>query len=150
MSRFPLSSRVRRAIGAGLLAAAAPTWAATDLLVRVVGIQAPLGKIGCSLFSDATGFPMDNAGAQQQWVPARAEGVTCRFSGVKPGRYAVAIGHDLNDNRRVDTNLFGLPIEQWGVSNSVRPTLRAPRHDEAAFVIPADATEHAITIEVAQ
>lgn len=146
--RVPRAARWFAAVG--LVAAAHPAWAATDLTVRVVGLQAPLGAVGCSLFRDAVGFPMDNAGARQQWLPARAEGVICRFEGVAPGRYAVAIGHDRNDNRRVDTNLVGLPTEPWGVSNNVRPTLRAPRWDEAAFVVPVDAKEHSITIEVAR
>ena len=151
MPAMPLFPAVRHLIGALVLAGAAlPTSAANDLVVRVVGLQAPIGAVGCALFSDATGFPLDNTGAQQQWVPAGGESVTCRFAGLKPGRYAVAIAHDLNGNRRVDTNLLGMPTEQWGVSNAVRPTLRAPRYDEAAFVLPAQAPEHVITIEVAK
>lgn len=66
---------------------------------------------------------------------AAAEGVTCRFADVAPGRYAVSVVHDLNGNRRIDTTLIGLPTEAWGVSKGVRPTLRAPRFDEAAFVV---------------
>jgi uncharacterized protein (DUF2141 family) len=132
-----------------LAGAASPAWVITELVVRVTGIRAPLGQIGCSLFADATGFPMDNAKAKQQWLPALADGVTCRFVGVAPGRYAVSIGHDLNANRWVDTNFVGLPTEQGG-SNNARPTLGAPRFDEVVFSVPAGAAEHMITIEVAE
>lgn len=125
-------------------------WASTDLLVRIGGIQAPLGQVGCSLFADASGFPMDNARAQQQWLPAQADGVTCRFAGLAPGRYAVSVGHDLNGNRRVDTNLVGMPTEPWGVSNNARPALRAPRFDEAAFTVPDRGGELTLRIEVAK
>jgi uncharacterized protein (DUF2141 family) len=93
---------------------------------------------------------MDNSRAQQQWVPAQADGATCRFGGLQPGRYAVSIGHDLNGNRRVDTNFLGMPTEQWGVSNNARPTLRAPRYDEAVFTLPADKAEQVLDIEVAR
>lgn len=141
----------RSVAGALLLCiASTATWASTDLVVRVGGVQSPLGQVGCSLFADATGFPMDSARAQQQWLPAQADGVTCRFGSLAPGRYALSVGHDLNGNRRVDTNLFGMPTEQWGVSNNARPALRAPRFDEAVFAVPADGGELVLRIEVAK
>jgi uncharacterized protein (DUF2141 family) len=138
----------------GLLNAAAcalPVAAsAADLVVRVSGISEPLGQVGCSLFSGATGFPTDTATARSQWQGADAKGVTCRFSDVPEGTYAVSIGHDVNGNKRVDTDFVGLPTEQWGVSNNARPSLRAPRFDEAAFKVAADAKEVVIDIKVAK
>jgi len=106
--------------------------------------------VGCSLFAGAAGFPMDISTARVQWLPADAKGVTCRFSDVPEGTYAVSIGHDLSGNKLVDTNLFGLPTEQWGVSNNARPRLRAPRFDEAAFKVAADAKEVTIDVKVAK
>ncbi len=81
---------------------------------------------------------------------ADAKGVTCRYSDVPEGSYAVSIGHDLNGNRRVDANFIGLPTEQWGVSNNARPNLRAPRFDEAMFKLVAGAKEVVIDIKVAK
>jgi uncharacterized protein (DUF2141 family) len=133
------------------LAIALPTTArAAELLVRINGLSEPLGQVGCSLFKGPGGFPMDNAGARTLWQAADAKGVTCRYADVAEGTYAVSIGHDLNGNKRVDTNFIGLPTEQWGVSSNVRPRLRAPRFEEAAFKISADATEVVIEIEVAK
>ncbi len=132
-----------------LLAFAAWPAAAADLLVQVQGVEAPLGRIGCALFPAAAGFPTDSTGARQLWVPAATEGVTCRFDGVAPGRYAVSVAHDRNGNGRVDTNLLGLPVEPWGVSNQVRPALRAPRFDEAAFEVAPGAAGQSLTVRVA-
>jgi uncharacterized protein (DUF2141 family) len=123
---------------------------AADVVVRVSGLTEPLGQVGCSLFAGATGFPMDPGAARNQWLPAEARGVTCRFNDVPEGTYAVSIGHDLNGNKRVDTNFLGLPTEQWGVSNNARPTLRAPRFDEASFKVAADAKDLLIDIKVAK
>lgn len=123
---------------------------AAELVVRITGLSEPLGQVGCSLFAGPAGFPMDNSGARQLWQAADAKGVTCRFSDVPEGTYAVAIGHDLNGNKRVDTNFIGLPTEQWGVSNNARPSLRAPRFDEAQFKVAADAKEVVIEIKVAK
>ena len=123
---------------------------AADVVVRVSGLKEPLGQVGCSLFAGAVGFPMDNASARVMWQSADAKGVICLFADVAVGNYAVSIGHDLNGNKSVDTNFIGMPTEQWGVSNNVRPTLRAPRFDEAQFKVNSDAKEVVIDIKVAK
>ena len=122
---------------------------AADLVVQVRGLAPPLGQVGCSLFRRGEGFPMDNRRAQVQWLPAQPETATCRFTGLEPGRYALAVAHDRNGNRRVDSNFLGLPTEPWGVSNNVRPALRAPTYEEAAFTLDSAATELNLQIEVA-
>jgi uncharacterized protein (DUF2141 family) len=142
--------RARKALFAALVLLHAGAGSAAELVIRVSGLSEPLGQVGCSLFAGATGFPMDNSSARVLWLPADAKGVTCRFSDVPEGSYAVSIGHDLNGNRRVDTNFIGLPTEQWGVSNNARPSLRAPRFEEAVFKVAADATEVLIDIKVAK
>ena len=123
---------------------------AAELVVRITGLSEPLGQVGCSLFAGSAGFPKDSSGARQLWQAADAKGVTCRYSDVPEGTYAVSIGHDLNGNKRVDANFVGLPTEQWGVSNNARPNLRAPRFDEAMFKVAADAKEVVIEIKVAK
>jgi uncharacterized protein (DUF2141 family) len=123
---------------------------AADLVVKVTGLGEPLGQVGCTLFASPAGFPMDDTGARVMWQPADAKGVVCRFSNVAEGSYAVSIGHDLNGNKKVDTNFLGLPTEQWGVSNNARPLMRAPRFDEAAFKVLADSKEVVIEIKVAK
>jgi uncharacterized protein (DUF2141 family) len=109
---------------------------AAELRVAVTGARSATGEIGCALYPGERGFPMDPSAAVQHWQSASASGVECRFQGLRPGLYAVAVSHDLNGNRRTDTNLFGIPTEDWGVSNNVRPTLRAPDLEDAAVQVP--------------
>jgi uncharacterized protein (DUF2141 family) len=121
-----------------------------DLTVSVAGIEDSKAEVGCTLFSKADGFPMDAASGKQLWLPVNPAGPTlCQFTGLTQGSYAVSVGIDQNKNRKVDTNFLGIPTEQWGVSNNVRPNLRAPRFDEAAFKF--DGTQDlTITIRVAK
>jgi uncharacterized protein (DUF2141 family) len=135
-----MSSVITRGLLVGLLfAGLVPAYAAgASLRVRLEGVSEGRGELGCALYRSAAGFPTDASQAQPQWLPAQREGGVCRFEGLAPGRYAVAASHDLNGNRRTDTNLFGIPQEAWAVSNNVRPTLRAPRFDEAAVQIEGD------------
>lgn len=119
----------------GTTAVAQPLAAhAAEVVVRVslTGAKTTNGEVGCSLFSAPKGFPLDISAARSQWQPAAKE-ITCRFSDVADGTYAVAVGQDLNGNRLVDTNPFGAPTEPWGVSNNIRHRFTAPKFDEAAF-----------------
>jgi uncharacterized protein (DUF2141 family) len=84
---------------------------AAELRVAVTGARSAAGQIGCALYPAERGFPMDPASAVQLWQAADPNGVMCRFEGLRPGSYAVAVSHDLNANRRTDTNFLGIPTE---------------------------------------
>lgn len=122
---------------------------AASIIVTVANIKSSAGEIGCALFSSAQGFPMETQNATEIWQPANKDGVVCRMENVSAGTYAVAVTHDLNANHKIDTNFFGSPTEDWGVSNNVRPSLRAPRFDEAKFVFDGQ-KDVTLTIEVDQ
>ena len=111
--------------------------AGNTVVVSVTGIKSSAGQIGCALFRSAEGFPMKSESAAMRWQPARKGSVTCQFDGLPAGQYAVSVSHDLNGNRKTDTNFIGLPREDWGVSNNMRPSMRAPRFNEAAFDVHA-------------
>lgn len=130
---------VRATRAAALSLTLSPGLQAAEVIVQVRGAASDAGSVGCSLFTSAQGFPMDSRSALQQWVPVFRGAAMCRFDAVSPGTYAVSVGHDLNGNRRVDTNFLGFPTEGWGVSNNVVPALRAPRFDEAAFKVQGEA-----------
>ncbi|MEM1203817.1 MAG: DUF2141 domain-containing protein [Acidobacteriota bacterium] len=125
-----------------------PSAVAADLIVTVSGAKTDEGEIGCALYASADGFPMDPEPATRQFHTPRAGSAECRFEGVEPGTYALAVSHDLNGNRRTDTGLFGIPKEAWGVSNNVRPAMRAPRFSEAAFDIGTSTVR--LTVEVSR
>lgn len=105
------------------------------ITIQVTGVRSSQGQIGCALYARAAGFPLEPAGTVQKWHPASTTGVQCRFAGLAPGNYAVAVSHDLNGNRRTDRNFLGLPREDWGVTNNVRPSLRPPRFSEAMVTL---------------
>lgn len=127
----------------------APPSGSAVLVVSVSGLASDAGDVGCALFSTPAGFPLNVSDARVFWQPARRVGVECRFADVPPGTYALAVSHDLNGNRRTDRNLVGLPTEAWGVSNDVRPRLRAPRFAEAAFEVGEGATRR-LAVRVAR
>jgi uncharacterized protein (DUF2141 family) len=133
------SKHAKIAVAALTMVSAAPLAAkAAELTVQVTGVPSQRGEVGCALHVNGQEFPTDNVRSANVWLPADLNGVTCRYSDVAPGTYAVAVSHDPNGNRRTDKNFLGIPTEAWGVSNNVRPNLRAPTFDESKFEVTAD------------
>ncbi|HEX5644075.1 MAG TPA: DUF2141 domain-containing protein, partial [Erythrobacter sp.] len=65
-------------------------------------------------------------------VPA-AERVELLFTGVKPGRYAVALLHDENGNGKADRALGMMPKEGFGFSRDAKVQMGPPSFTSAAF-----------------
>lgn len=105
------------------------------------------GHVGCALFSNGKGFPMETQRSVVQRHKATARAVRCVFENLKPGTYAVAVVHDENDNGKVDTNMFGIPKEAWGTSNNVTHTMSAPTFEESAVKV-SDGTPTRIDVKL--
>ncbi len=106
-----------------------------ELSVKVTGIKKNKGEIACALFKTPEGFPMDLSKPQLIWLAADSTEIICKFTELSPGDYSLSVAHDENGNKKVDTNFVGMPTEAWGVSNNIRPLMRAPRWQEAQFTV---------------
>ncbi len=104
-----------------------------SLTVTVTGIDPKRkGTLICALFTAEPGFPLEPARAfKLVEVPVTAASHTCVFELDGPTAVAISVGHDENGNRRVDRNVFGVPLEGWATSNDVKPLLRPPTFAES-------------------
>jgi len=129
---FPLALLV------GAAPAPAPSPAAV-LEVNVRGIRNAAGSIGVALFDETTasGFPMVEL-TRSTSVLASATGVTIQFEDLPPGRYALAVTHDENENGEVDTNEYGVPVEGFGFSNDAMGEMGPPTFAQAAIDVDGD------------
>ena len=117
------------------------------LNVQVDGFENVAGAAGIAVWNAARGFPEEIEHAVATTYATIQDGVAkARFDQLEPGTYAITVYHDRNNNRRFDKNWLGIPREPWGVSNSVRPRLRAPRFDEA--MLDLGAGEQVVEIRV--
>lgn len=113
---------------------------AITLTVHVLDVASDEGNVGTAVFLDAIGFPMEPKPEMKQMQKATAGKVVFVFKDLRPGHIAVAAAHDVNGNGKTDMNLIGIPKEDWGVSNNVRPDFRAPKFQEACFELTEDTT----------
>ena len=117
--------------------------------MEVLAPDTAVGLVGVAVWESGTGFPEEIEHAiQEVYVPITDGTAQVTIDRLTPGQYAVTVYHDANDNGRFDKNWIGLPQEAWGVSNNVRPRLRAPRFEEAAFELGPG--RHLIAIELKQ
>jgi uncharacterized protein (DUF2141 family) len=120
------------ALGLASFVVAQPNGGVLNIEVR--GLRSDQGQILCFLYADASGFPADPKRALARVVaPIARRASTCRFAGVAPGAYAVAVVHDENGNGRLDRNLLGFPTEGVGASNNPVSHFGPPRFGDARF-----------------
>ncbi len=135
----PSTSGTHHTLAEGRAGAPAALPADLTLTVIVTGADQPKGQIGAALYASAEGFPNKQEKAAQTSVRPRTAPVdSFVFKGLTAGRYAVSVFHDQNSNTKLDANLFGVPKEPWGTTGTVRPRMRAPRFEEAAFNVTTD------------
>lgn len=108
----------------------------STIKVVVKGIKPAKGNVGILIFSDKNGFPGDERKAMtQSIIPVVSGQVEQAFEGLPPGKYAVSIIHDVNGNRKLDTNFMGIPTEGYGVSNNVVNRFGPPGFEESSVVV---------------
>jgi len=97
-------------IGMTLVVANAPP---ASLEVDVTGLRDERGTIHACLTRAPSHFPncKSDPAALTQTIPAGTRTLT--FRAVQPGDYAIAIFHDANSNRKLDT-FMGIPKEGFG------------------------------------
>lgn len=123
-----------------LLGGASPV---AQLEVDVTKLRSSRGVIRICLTSDPGNFPacVGDARAITRNVPAGSP--TVRFDGLGTGDYAIAVIHDENGNRKLDTTL-GIPREGFGFSRNPAIGFGPPKFTAARFTLDADGAQQNI------
>ncbi|MEK9726158.1 MAG: DUF2141 domain-containing protein [Rhodospirillaceae bacterium] len=128
------------------LAAAPAAWAA-DLTVTVTGLADDSGNVHIALYDNPATFPDGDGMMAKAEAPIRDRQALHVFRGLTPGRYAVAVYHDANDNDEFDQGLLGIPLEDFAFSSGARAFLGPPGFEDAAVDVAGDT---AISIPINQ
>lgn len=71
----------------------------------------------------------DNATATDVAQPGGKSSVQITFN-LPPGEYAVSIFQDVNEDGKMNKNMFGAPSEPYGFSNGFKPKFSAPTFED--------------------
>ncbi|MGB7373618.1 MAG: DUF2141 domain-containing protein [Pontixanthobacter sp.] len=106
------------------------------MTVTASNLRSAEGVVRACMTTNPARFPKcrGDAAAYSVVVPA-GKTVTFNFTNVKPGRYAIALLHDENDNGKADRALMMMPTEGYGFSRDAKVRMGPPKFDAAAFEV---------------
>lgn len=121
---------------AGLAAAtlgAVPALAG-EVVITVTDLRSSKGVVRACMTTREDVFPKcaKDPNSHRTVVPAGPK-VVIRFTGVKPGNYAVALLHDENDNGKADRAMGMMLKEGYGFSRDAPVKMAPPKFKDAVF-----------------
>lgn len=108
--------------------------------------EASGGRIAIAIYRDAESLRRNTGAVRTAMIDRTGPVTMTTLTGLEPGRYVVAVFHDMDGNGRLSTWPIGLPKEAYGFSRNARGRFGPPSFDNAAFDLPAAGTRQAITL----
>ena len=109
-----------------------------NITVLINGFKNEKGTVRIAMANSQKTHPLD-AKAFREAESNIGEGkVEVVFTDIPYGEYSIRLFHDVNGNKVLDTNIFGVPKEPYGYSNNARAALSAPRWETAMFKLDSE------------
>ncbi|MGG8495131.1 DUF2141 domain-containing protein [Tenacibaculum sp. TC6] len=102
-----------------------------SITVEVVNATSDTGTVNFALY-DKEGFLMKPLQSKSSKISQGKSLVV--FENVLPGEYAVVCYHDKNENKKMDFQPNGMPLEDYGASNNVM-NFGPPVYMDAKFTV---------------
>ncbi|MEH6681746.1 MAG: DUF2141 domain-containing protein [Sediminicola sp.] len=113
----------------------------TRITVRIPNLVNDEGKVMVSLHQKDT-F-MKGPGIQNLESTIENGKATLTFDNVMQGEYAILAMHDVNENKQMDFDVNGMPLEGYGMSGN-EMTMGPPQFESAKFTVGTEPMEMAI------
>ncbi|MDF7819783.1 DUF2141 domain-containing protein [Runella sp. MFBS21] len=108
----------------------------TKLTLEISNIRHTTGTLRVGVFREGSTFGSTYTKPDfGQMVPVGGKKEERTVMSLPPGRYALALYHDTNDNWKLDKNFVGYPKEPFGFSNNYRPIFTGPKFEDCAFEV---------------
>lgn len=103
------------------------------ITVNITGIKGNEGLIMVALYNSEDTFLKKTFRASFSKIKNKKSEIV--FKDVPSGTYAISCFYDKNSNKKMDSNLLGIPKEQYGMSNNARGFMGPPSFKDAKFDI---------------
>jgi uncharacterized protein (DUF2141 family) len=122
-----------------IFAFTAPSNSSTENLSIVISgaEQKPHSRIFVAVYRPSDPFPEFGKGWKNEIYPVQGKSQTISLD-LPKGTYALAIFQDINNNNKLDKNVFGYPTEPFGFSRNFRPILGKPNFEDCSVVYKGD------------
>lgn len=111
------------------------------LNIEISEIKSDKGLILLSLYNSEKGFPYAGTSSSKYFniQPNRGK-ATLSINDLPTGSYAIALFQDVDGNKKLTTNLFGIPKEGYAFSNNASNMFGVPSFKSASFRLYNDTT----------
>lgn len=103
------------------------------LTLRFEGIEQPGGTVRLALYSAEAQFMQEDKAVLYNFKVNKKGILEGSIEKLPAGSYAFAVFLDENDNMELDKNLFGVPTEPYGFSQTPASKWRLPKWEEVKF-----------------
>jgi uncharacterized protein (DUF2141 family) len=110
-----------------------PAQPAMTLNVEFTNIKKGKGKLWVAVYKPGEQFGGKQKPSIYKIIEVTAAAPQNASFELAPGRYALAVYHDLNSNDQLDKNFVGIPKEPYGFSKNFKPRFSAPTFEDCAF-----------------
>lgn len=117
---------------------------ASEFTLKIKGLDKKKGEVRIALFSSEENYTKEPIYAVV--LPVVDETIEWKIPELPFGEYAIAVYHDENTNGKLDTNMLGIPKENYGFSNNVRGRFGPASWEDAKFKIDKYSSVHLIQI----
>ncbi|ARV14997.1 DUF2141 domain-containing protein [Polaribacter sp. SA4-12] len=109
-----------------------------NLTVEFSGMKSDKGSLFVALYNNKTNFL--KKGYRGEIAEIKNKKTVVVFKNLPKGVYAISAFHDANDNKKMDTNFFGIPKEPIGMSNDATGFMGPPKYKDSKFNVDSDKT----------
>ena len=103
-----------------------------DLIINVTGFDTNEGEARIALVDSEENYNNDN-NFRQKIVPVKDKKAQFIVKDIGFSEYVIKVFHDVNSNGKLDTAMFGIPLEAYGFSNNARGKFGSPDYSETVF-----------------
>jgi uncharacterized protein (DUF2141 family) len=108
------------------------------LTVHIAGLKTNKGSLLAGIYNTEKSFLKEPL--KSNVIKIRNKKSMIIFKNIPKGTYAVSFVHDENDNKKMDTNFFGIPKETYGCSNNAKGFMGPPKYEDAKFQLTENKT----------
>ena len=107
-----------------------------SITVNISGMKSDEGSVLVALYNSEKNFLKNSFKGSIGEITDKKASVV--FKNIKKGAYALSVFHDENNNKKMDTRVFGIPKERYGSSNGARGFMGPPKFKDAEFMLYKD------------
>jgi uncharacterized protein (DUF2141 family) len=105
----------------------------SEFRLYIEGINELKGEIRIAMFDSKEKYTKDPIHAIV--IPVDSTTIIWTQEMLPFGEYAIAVYHDKNENGKIDTNLLGIPKEDYGFSNNARGRFGPASWQDSKFMV---------------